>query len=136
MDNSSIKHLEFVQNVITRLGHNSFLIKSWTVTLIAAISTLAASAGNNQLLLPAIFPTLLFWFLDSFYLQQERKFRAIYKSIYQVDGKTRLFEMNPSAYTDRQHGYLSAFFSVTIFLFYAGIIGLTILVYTLLANIK
>ena len=43
-----LKHLEFIQNVINRMNSNSFLIKGWAVTLIAAIFALAAKDSNFQ----------------------------------------------------------------------------------------
>ena len=36
MKDRVIKHLEMLQGVINRLGHNSFLIKGWSLTIIAA----------------------------------------------------------------------------------------------------
>ena len=41
-NDKKLKHLEFVQNVITRMNTNSFLIKGWSVTLVAAIFALSA----------------------------------------------------------------------------------------------
>ena len=37
---SKIAHLEMVQAVITRMAGNSFLIKGWSVTLVAARRTI------------------------------------------------------------------------------------------------
>ena len=31
-----IKHLEMIQGVVNRLAHNSFLIKSWSMTILIA----------------------------------------------------------------------------------------------------
>lgn len=52
-----IAHLGFVQNVINRLGNNSFLIKGWTVALTAAIFALANSKSN---LIAALLITVFF----------------------------------------------------------------------------
>ena len=43
------KHLELIQGVITRLAQNSFLLKGWSVTLVAAILTLASKNPNFYL---------------------------------------------------------------------------------------
>ena len=39
---SKLAHLQLVQAVITRMGSNSFLLKAWSVTLVAALFALAA----------------------------------------------------------------------------------------------
>jgi hypothetical protein len=42
-----IKHLEFIQATIVRLASNSFLLKGWTVTLVAALFALAAKETQH-----------------------------------------------------------------------------------------
>ena len=37
MSEDKLKHLEFIQNIITRMNTNSFLIKGWAVTIASAI---------------------------------------------------------------------------------------------------
>ena len=34
---NKLKHLEMIQNVINRLANSSFLLKGWTVVLVAAV---------------------------------------------------------------------------------------------------
>ena len=76
-----MKHLEFIQNIITRMNTNSFQIKGWTVTIVSAILAIYASTKNYYFVISAIFPTIIFWFLDSYYLMQERKFRGLYNDV-------------------------------------------------------
>jgi len=83
-----IKHLEFIQSNITRMNQCSFQMKGWMVTIVCALLALyAASFGINAckglpvFILVAIAPTIVFWFLDSYYLQQERKLRGIYNTL-------------------------------------------------------
>ena len=38
-----LTHLQMIQAVITRMAGNSFLIKGWSVTLVAALFALAAA---------------------------------------------------------------------------------------------
>jgi hypothetical protein len=42
MEEKKLKHLEFIQGVISRMASNLFLLKGWTITLIAALFALAA----------------------------------------------------------------------------------------------
>lgn len=59
-----LKHLEFIQQAINRMASNLFLLKGWTVTLIAAMFALAANESRDFYFLLAYFPTLMFWLLD------------------------------------------------------------------------
>ena len=68
------KHLEIMQGVINRMAENSRSCKVWCVTLVAATLVLVARAGEPQHALIALVPTLLFLFLDSYYLALERSF--------------------------------------------------------------
>ena len=78
---NKIKHLEFIQTVITRMNQNSFQIKGWMITIVSALLALYASSGKQIYILVAIVPTVIFWFLDTYYLQQERKFRGVYNDV-------------------------------------------------------
>lgn len=75
---AKIEYLKMIQAVITRVLHYGFLLKGWGVTLIAAILALAAGSGKPDLLLIGLFPTLVFWTLDAFFLHTERNYRALY----------------------------------------------------------
>ena len=68
------KHLEIMQGVITRMAENSRSCKVWCVTLVAATLVLVARTGEPRHALIALIPTLLFLFLDSYYLALERAF--------------------------------------------------------------
>ena len=93
-----MKHLEFVQGVITRMNTNSFSMKGWMITIVAAfLAVFVGSRDLNELyLFVAVIPTSLFWILDSYYLMLERKYRRLYDDI-KADIKID-FDMNASAY--------------------------------------
>lgn len=126
MENKT-KHLEFVQSVITRMNTNSFQLKGWMITIVSALLALFASKSNGLYILVAIVPTLIFWFLDAYYLQQERKFRGLYNDI--VDDKIKLFSIpinnykyNKADRNSKKYCYWSAFFSTTILPLYGIIV--------------
>lgn len=73
-----LKHLEFIQSAISRMGSNSFKIKGWYITVFTATIALAVDSGNWLYMLVAYIPLFLFWGLDAYYLQQERRFRGVY----------------------------------------------------------
>lgn len=64
-----MKHLEFIQNVITRMNSNSFLIKGWAITLVSALFALAANGSNIHYVLISYIVIPVFWVLDGFYIQ-------------------------------------------------------------------
>ncbi len=67
-------HVEVMQGVINRMAENSRSCKVWCVTLVAAVLVLVARTGEPKHALIALVPTLLFLFLDSYYLALERAF--------------------------------------------------------------
>lgn len=125
MTNEQIKHLEFIQNVITRMNSNSFVIKGWTITIVSALIALYASSKNECFILVAVVPTFIFWFLDAYYLQQERKFRGLYNDIAGVSEKPKdlkPFEMRPDLYIGGKYNYFDVFKSNTILPLYLPIL--------------
>lgn len=131
MKQEKIKHLEFIQNVITRMNQNSFMIKGWSITIVSALLALYASNNEKLFILIAVFPTFVFMLLDSYYLWQERKFRHLYNKIIsknQIE-QIPLFSMNTKSLDcGCKCCYMSVLFSVTEAGFYFLIIaGLLVL---------
>ncbi len=121
MKPEQLKHLEFIQHVITRMNTNSFQIKGWAITIVSALLAIYASTKNEFLILTSIFPLIVFWLLDTYYLMQERKFRGIYNDVAGVSKNPKeykAFEIRPDLYTGGKYCYCSSLFSTTILLFY------------------
>ena len=136
MTDEKIKHLEFIQNVITRMNTNSFQIKGWTVVILSALLAIYASTKNDYFILASIFPVLVFWFLDTYYLTQERKFRGLYNDVAGISDnpkKLKLFEMRPDLYTGDKYSYWNVFISTTIIILY---LSLTIILVVLFLYFK
>jgi hypothetical protein len=96
-DEAVQKHLEFIQNNIARMAQNAFLLKAWSVTLVAAIIALTPREPSVYFVLIALLPALAFWGLDGFYLgQDEGLFRRLHEDV--VAGKVDPFFMDPSKY--------------------------------------
>jgi hypothetical protein len=82
MSDEMIRHLEFIQGVINRMARNSFAIKGWAITLIAAIFVLGIGQSIAwYFFLIALLPALVFWGLDGYYLRQELLFRKLYDEV-------------------------------------------------------
>ena len=79
MDNHKLKHLEFIQNIITRMNSNSFLIKGWSITLISALFALAAKDSNINYVLITYVVIPVFWLLDGFFIATERNIKTYIK---------------------------------------------------------
>ena len=130
-----VKHLEFIQGVITRMNSNSFQMKGWMVAIISALLAVYASTQNNRFVLVAIVPAVIFWFLDTYYLTQERKFRGLYNDVAGLSKdpkKIELFAMRPDLYTDGQYSFWDVFGSITIILLYLPVILVLLGIYFVL----
>jgi len=139
MNKKRIKHLEFIQNIITRMNTNSFQIKGMSITITAALLALYAGSNKPLYLAVPLIPTILFWFLDTYYLQQERKFRGIYNDVAKLSNTetriiVRAFEMPLQKYINGKYSYLNVFWSKTIWPFY--FIPIIILLFTTIILIK
>lgn len=123
--NQRVQHLEFIQDVINRQAQNSFTVKGWSLTLSAGIFTFLLTRDANLNVHPsayfiALLPVGLFWFLDAYYLWQERLFRCLYDEVrldlvkqvsdtFSVD----LFDMSTKSYRPT-HRFRAALFSRTV----------------------
>jgi hypothetical protein len=138
MKEEKIKHLEFIQNIITRHNTNSFQIKGLTVAIVSALLAVYASNNNLEFIWIGIIPTILFWFLDSYYLQLERKFRGLYNDVAcvsKVPKEIKEMEMRPDLYKGGKYKFINVLFSNTmcpLYLFTS--IGLTIVYFYLKCN--
>lgn len=129
-ESNRVKHFEIVQNIITRMNKNSFQIKRMTVILVSAFLALAATDNNSIFILVATFPVIVFWFLDSFYLSQERKFRGLYNDLVKGNPHNlQQFEITTEFYKCGRYSFLRSLISKTILCFYFSILISLIIVY-------
>lgn len=134
---NKIKHLEFIQTTITRMNQNSFQIKGWMITIVSALLALYANSGNAVYIFIAIVPAVVFWFLDAYYLQQERRFRGVYNDVAGLSSEDsrleiRDFEMPIQKYQGGKYSYINALFSKTMFPLYGMVIAGLVIAYILL----
>lgn len=122
------KHLEFIQASIGRMSGNLFLLKGWSVTLIAALFALAAKDTNKAYIVVAYFPLFIFWFLDAYFLAMERRFRSLYEHVRCLKEEDIDFSMDTELYKiDPRNQWISALFSRTLFPYYITLALLMIL---------
>ena len=131
---NKLKHLEFIQNIITRMNSNSFLLKGWSVTLVSALYALAANDTNVQYVLISYVVIPVFWLVDGFYISQERQYRDLYKDVAFKAESDIDFNLDASEYNKGRNTWLSGIFSKTLIPFYGISILATLIVMFILAN--
>lgn len=123
------KHLEMIQNVITRMAGNLFFLKGWVITLIAALFVLSAKDSDTKYIVIALFPAIIFWILDGFFLSQERLFRSLYDDVRMREEKDIDFSMDTRKFkAEKRNGWMASMFSPTLVWFYVSMIVLMIFV--------
>ncbi len=125
---NKIKHLEMIMSVIERMGNNSFLIKGWSITLVSAIFVVALESKEKMLASWTLFPAIIFWLLDAFYMRQERLLRVLYDHVRKKNANKIDFSMDTSHIVNgdipsKGTGYLHAVFSRTLLPFHGGLVA-------------
>lgn len=130
-NDNNVKHLEFIQSNIARMNQCSFQMKGWMVAIVSALLALYASSvdsitgeGTKMYIFVAIVPTVIFWILDSYYLQQERKFRGVYNDLIDAEErkKIKLFQMPLDRYNGWKYCLFNVMISITEGLLYVPVI--------------
>lgn len=132
MSTEKIKHLEFIQDVITRMNSNSFQMKGWMVAIVSALLAIYADKQNPNYALVAVLPTLIFWRLDAYYLWQERKFWGLYNDVAGITenpNEIKLFAMRSDLYTGGKYSFENVVFSITIWPVYLPVAVILVVIY-------
>ena len=72
-----------MQGVISRMAANSSGCKTWCIALVSAIVVILAEQEKPHYVWVSVVPTLLFTFLDAYYLGLEKRFRDKYNAFIQ-----------------------------------------------------
>jgi hypothetical protein len=129
MNEKKLKHLEFIQNIITRMNANSFVIKGWSVTLVSALFALAADKANLKFVFIAYIPVLMFWALDGLFLSQERQYRKLYGKVTGIKDDDQIdFILNASEFNVEEQTWCRSTFSTTLNLFHGALLSVVLLV--------
>lgn len=124
-----LKHLDFIQLTITRMAANSFLLKAWSVTLVAALFALVAKNTGHKYAAISFVPVLLFWILDAYYLRQEKLYRKLYDDIRKRDESDIDFSLNTADYIQYVPSWAGVMFTKTLLLFYGVLLIMVIILY-------
>jgi hypothetical protein len=112
-----IEHLRMLQAVIARLATHSFQLKAAAVSLVSALG--AVAGWQNRLAAPmwgAFAVSLLFGYLDTWFLQRERMYRLLFEAVRKREPGTAgadVFDMSASPYAARAPWW-GVFWSATL----------------------
>lgn len=125
-----LKEIDIIQDIIKRMAFNSFMIKGWAISLV--VVTLLLKGAVYQVWI-AFIPLLVFWFLDAYFLWQERMYRKLYDWVIANRLKTEdyLFDMNAYRFQKEVQSRYRIMFSITLGWFY-GSIAVLIAIYLIL----
>ncbi len=130
-----IKHLEMIEAIIERMAKNSFQLKGWSMTLVALVGAFSSQGSDKRFMILAFIPIIGFWLLDAFYLQQERRYKQLYKNVAAKDEDKIDFNLDTSLVTGNARElerlcFCRCLFSKTVAVFYgtiaAAMIGLLV----------
>ncbi len=124
-----LKEIDIIQEIIKRMAFNSFMIKGWAITLVVVALLLK---GPEYQIWIAFIPLLVFWFLDAYFLWQERLYRRLYDWVVNNRLKTDeyLFDMNAYRFRDKVQSIPRIMFSITLGWFYSSI-AILIIIYSI-----
>ena len=136
---NKIEHLKMIESIIERMAKNSFQLKGWTMTLVALVGALSATGADKRFIILAFIPIIVFWLLDSFYLQLERQYRALYRETTEKNEKDTNFNLNARLvkYTNdeaKRTCFYRCMFSFCEVLFYGALTG-TLLVLIIILKV-
>lgn len=118
------KHLEFIQTVINRMASNSFLLKGWAITLVAALFALSAKDTNKAYIFIAYIPVVIFWILDGYFLSQERLYCDLYNHAREQKEEKIDFSMDTAVFKEKERNtWANSLISTTSYFFYLPLIG-------------
>lgn len=132
---TKVKHLEMIQAVINRLASNQFLFKGWSITIIATIATVATSSSRPILMTIPIMATLLFWFVDAYYLMLERAFRTLYRKTINNDSEIMDYDMDVSSFGVKFVDWWKTLWRPILFVFYVSVLIMLAILSLSLSNI-
>ena len=126
------EYFKIIQDVIKRMGQNSFLIKAWCITIFAGIFSFTYSFINCIIIGVILFIIIIFWVLDSYYLYLETLFRNYYnKKVEEYNDNEKkvnlkLFEIDLKGIKKQENNFIKYIFSISEILFYAPLFSINV----------
>jgi hypothetical protein len=102
------------------MANTSFLLKGWSITVIAGLFALSNTEREVSLSVLALVLTVVFWFLDAYFLWQERLYRELYNHVRKLNHADIDFSMDASSFAEICK-FSAAPWSKTLSVFYGSI---------------
>lgn len=122
------KSLEFMQSIINRVSGNSLKIKAFSITIESAVISFLLSreslSKNFDISTAMIFVILIFIIcfscLDAYYLSIERQYRYLYNKAIYNPASYKIYDLKITKEIKKadKNSFTSAYFSISIILFY------------------
>lgn len=127
-----IKHMEMYQGIISRMANNSAACKNWGIPLVAVILGFVVDSKNLDLTILAFLTILILFFLDSYYLMLENRFRTGFDASAEKVRKGKftseeLFRLLPMG--SEKAFWLKAFTSFATWPVYVGLLAVVVFGY-------
>lgn len=116
-------HINLMQGIINRLAGASASCKTWCITLVAALASLAGATRTPEILEFTALPILMFAYLDAMYLAQERVYRAMFRRVVETirDGSYSRGDVFETEAGSAHSGLIAAFKSWSVWPIYLGL---------------
>lgn len=86
MSEDERNYINLLNDAINRMASNSANAKSYLVAIVAALMAVQMPNKNNAyIILSALVPTLLFYWMDCYYLSLEKRFRNLQSAFINKD---------------------------------------------------
>ena len=128
--NNNIDYLKLIESQIKRMADNSFKIKSWAITSIGG--GLLFWFSNKQLPEIAILVmiiTLLFWWMDAYYLRLEKCYRDLYKKVAEESNQVAIYSLDVNEYKTEINKIILFFFRLSLLIPYGTLLIFEIIVF-------
>ncbi len=126
-------HLGYIQMTIQRMGHNSFQVKTWCITIIAALLAFYLPQKKEDIryssTIIAILSVLSFCMIDAYYLFLERGYRRLYDIVAKLDTTCKVadYDMKIPQSARGFKNFMKAILSRSIGVFY-GVLAVFLLI--------
>ena len=130
------KHMDLIQTVIERHARTSFLLKGWSVTLVAAVFLLAVRGNGSTLAMAVgVLPWLIFWGLDAYYLRQERMYRELYNHVRMSDPDPRdRFTLDARRFRGDVPSWPATLFATPVVWFHLAVLAMVLAAFVSLSS--
>jgi hypothetical protein len=118
-------HMNLLQGIINRLANNSASCKTWCLTLVSALVSLAGAMRAPGIITFALVPVVIFGFMDAMYLAQEKSYRELYGRVVASirNGPYTLNDVYEASAPLRAEHVFSALASWSIYPVYLGLVA-------------